>query len=94
MPRSRTLALIAGGLAALAITGVAMAHPGFGIVDRVDVLARALGISSNEVEQAKEDGTLRDLVGDLTLNQLADAYDAELGDAIDQALADGLITPE
>jgi hypothetical protein len=93
MPRSRTLALIAGGIAALAITGVAMAHPG-GIVDRVDVLARALGISSEEVEQAKEDGTLRELVGDLTLNELADAYDAELGDAIDQALADGVITPE
>ena len=93
MPRSRTLAIVAGGLVALAITGIAMAHPG-GIVDRVDVFARALGISSDEVDQAKEDGTLRDLVGDLTLNELSEAYDAELGDAIDQALSDGLITPE
>jgi hypothetical protein len=94
MPRSRTLALMVGGLAALAITGVAMAHPGLGLVDRVDVLARALGVSPDEVEQARDDGTLRDLVGDLTLNDLTEAYALETDEAIDQALADGSITPE
>jgi hypothetical protein len=94
MPRSRTLALIVGGVAALAITGAAMAHPGLGLVDRVDVLARALGISSEEVQQAKDDGSLRDLVGDLTLDDLTNAYEAEAGEAIDEALADGEITPE
>lgn len=94
MPRSRMLALIVGGVAALAITGAAMAHPGLRLVDRVDVLARALGITSEEVQQAKDDGTLRDLVGDLTLDDLTDAYQAEAGEAIDEALADGEITPE
>ena len=94
MPRSRMLALIVGGVAALAITGAAMAHPGLRLVDRVDVLARALGITSEEVQQAKDDGTLRDLVGDLTLDDLTDAYQTEAGEAIDEALADGEITPE
>lgn len=93
MPRSRTLAIIVGGVAALAITGAAMAHPGLGLVDRVDVLARALGISADEVEQAKDDGTLRDLMGDLTLDDLSEAFGAETDAAIDEALADGSITP-
>ncbi|MDA0353610.1 MAG: hypothetical protein O3A10_15595 [Chloroflexi bacterium] len=93
MPRTRTWAAIIGGIVALAITGVAWAHPG-GLVDRADVLARALGITSDEVEQAREDGTLRTLVGDLTLNQLSEAYGAELDAIIAQALADGTITAE
>lgn len=86
--------MIVGGIAALAITGAAMAHPGLGPVDRVDVLARALGMSADEVEQAKDDGTLRDLVGDLTLDDLTEAHSAAAADAIDGALADGSITPE
>ena len=92
--RPRTLAIIVGGVAALAITGAAIAHPGLRLVDRVDVLARALGISADEVEQAKDDGTLHDLVGDLSIDDLSEAYTTAAEEAIDEALAAGAITPE
>ena len=48
-----TIGLAVGGLTALLIVGTAMAHPGGGIVHRVEVLAEALGITTAEVETAK-----------------------------------------
>ena len=93
MRRTRkTVAIAVGGLAALLLVGSALAHPGGGLVDRVDVLARALGITADEVEQAKEDGTLRDLLADVTRDDLRTAYEEEATEAIDDASDDGEIT--
>ena len=88
------LAVLLGGVIALLITGTAMAHlgVGLGLVDRVDVLAGVLGISSEEVEQAKEAGTLSDLPADVTFGELAEAYQAASAEAIDDAVAAGSIT--
>ncbi len=94
MRRTKTiLATLAGGAAALLLIGSAMAHPG-GIVDRVDVLAEALGISAEEVETAKDDGTLKDLLDDVSRDDLKDAYESVAGEAIDAASAGGEITSE
>ena len=93
--RTKTaIAALAGGAAALLLVGSVMAHPGFGIVDRVDVLAEALGISAEEVETAKEDGTLRDLLDDVTRDDLHEAYETVAGEAIDAASEAGEITSE
>ena len=88
----KTVAIAVGGLAALLLVGSALAHPGGGLVDRVDVLARALGITADEVEQAKEDGTLRDLLADVTRDDLRTAYEEQATEAIDSASDDGEIT--
>ena len=87
------LAALAGGAAALLLIGSAMAHPR-GIVDRVDVLAEALGITAEEVETAKEDGTLKDLLDDVSRDDLRAAYETVAGEAIDAASEDGEITAE
>ncbi|MYE47483.1 MAG: hypothetical protein F4X25_12225 [Chloroflexi bacterium] len=93
--RTKTaIAALAGGAAALLLVGSVMAHPGFRIVDRVDVLAEALGISAEDVETAKEDGTLRDLLDDVTRDDLKDAYETVAGEAIDAASEAGEITSE
>ena len=84
---------VAGGAAALLLIGSAMAHPG-GIVDRVDVLAEALGITAEEVETAKDDGTLKELLDDVSRDDLKDAYETVAGEAIDAASESGEITSE
>ena len=85
------LATLAGGAAALLLVGSAMAHPG-GIVDRVDVLAEALGITAEEIETAKDDGTLKDLLADVSKDDLKTAYETAAGEAIDTASESGDIT--
>ncbi|MYI82974.1 MAG: hypothetical protein F4056_06670, partial [Chloroflexi bacterium] len=85
------VAALAGGTAALLLIGSAMAHPR-GIVDRVDVLAEALGITAAEVETAREDGTLKDLLDDVSRDDLKEAYETVAGEAIDAASEDGEIT--
>ena len=93
----RTKALTAavlGGAAALLLAGVAWAHPGGGLADPAEVLARALGVTAAEVEQAKEDGTLKAMLGGVTLDQLAQAREDASNDAIDDALGGGSITAE
>lgn len=93
MRRTKAMVAVAlGGLAALLLVGSALAHPGGGIVDRVDVLARALGITAGEVEQAKEDGTLKDLLADISRDDLRTAYQDEATGAIDDASGAGEIT--
>ena len=93
MSRTKTMiGLVVGGLAALLIVGTALAHPGGGIVHRVEVLAEALGITTAEVETAKEDGTLKDLLADVTKDDLRTAYETAATAAIDTASADGEIT--
>ena len=71
-----------------------MAHPRVRLVDRVDVFARVLGISSNEVEQATDDGTLRDLLADVTIGELGEAYEEASNEAIEAAVAAGTIDPD
>ncbi len=93
MGRTKTAAaMVLGALAALLIVGTALAHPGSGIVDRVDVIARALGITADEVEQARDDGTLKDLLADVSKEDLQTAYEEEATSAIDGASAAGDIT--
>ena len=87
-------AIVLGGAAALLLAGVAWAHPGGGLADRADVLARVLGITAEEVEQAKEDGTLRSMLDGVTLGQLAQAREDASNAAIDEALDGGAITGE
>ena len=87
------LAALAGGAAALLLIGSAMAHPR-GIVDRVDVLAEALGISAAEVESARDDGTLKELLADVSRDDVKAAYETVAGEAIDAASEDGEITAE
>ena len=87
------LAALAGGAAALLLIGSAMAHPR-GIVDRIDVLAEALGITAEEVETARDDGTLKDLLDDVSRDDLKEAYETVAGEAIDAASEAGEITSE
>ncbi len=93
MTRTKTMiGLVVGGLAALLVVGTALAHPGGGIVSRAEVLAEALGITTDEVETAKEDGTLKDLLADVTKDDLQTAYETTATTAIDAASTDGEIT--
>ena len=93
MSRTKTMiALVAGGLAALLLVGTALAHPGGGLVSRVEVLAEALGITTDEFEQAKEDGALKDLLADVTKDDLRTAYETAAATAIDGASEAGDIT--
>ena len=71
-----------------------LAYPGGGLVDEVDVLAQALGISAEEVEQAKEDGTLKDLLADMNRVALVAAFVDARDAAIDAAVEAGDITAE
>ena len=93
MTRKRIIAALAGGVAALLLLGSALAHPGGGIVDRVEVLAGALGLSTAEVETARADGTLKELLAEVSRDDLREAYEAAASEAIDAAAADGAITP-
>ena len=94
MARTRAMAAAAlGGVAALLVVGTALAHPGGRIVDRVDVLAQVLGITSGEVEQAREVGTLASLLADVSRGDLRAAYEDEATRVIDGAAQAGEITP-
>ncbi len=91
MRRKKVIATLVGGAAAVLLVGSAMAHPG-GIVDRVEVLAEALGITSEEVETAKEDGALKDLLADVSKDDFKTAYETAADEAIDTASESGDIT--
>lgn len=58
------------------------------------VLAEQLGITVEELQAAREEGTLRDLLADLDRDALRDAMEAAWNAAIDQALADGAISED
>ena len=92
MTRTKTAAMVLGALAALLLLGSALAHPGHGLVDRVDVIARALGITADEVEQARSDGTLRDLLAGVSSEDMRAAYEEEATSAVDGAVTAGDIT--
>lgn len=93
MSRTKTIIAVAvGGLAALLLVGTALAHPGGKLVSRVDVLAEALGITTDAVELAKEEGTLKGLLADVTKDELQTAYETAATAAVDDASDAGDIT--
>lgn len=61
-----------------------------------EAIADALGVSVEELQAAKEDGTARQLVEDsgVDMETLQAARDAAREEMISQALADGVITEE
>ena len=65
-------------------------------MDHDAVLADILGLSVEELEAAKEDGSLRDLVeaSGLTPEEMMTAMQAAHETAVSQAVADGVITQE
>ena len=90
--RTRTwIAALLGGAAALLIAAAASAH-GPGLAGRTEVLAQALGVGADEVEQARADGALRAMLDGVTLGELAQARTDASNAAIDAALAGGSIT--
>lgn len=90
--RTRTwIAALLGGAAALLIAAAASAH-GPGLAGRTEVLAQALGVGADEVEQARADGSLRAMLAGVTLGELAQARTDASNAAIDAALAGGSIT--
>jgi hypothetical protein len=65
-------------------------------IDREAVMAEALGLSVEELQAAREDGTLRELIAGLDLDrvEMQERMQAAHEAAIDQAVADGVITRE
>ncbi|MBE2224246.1 MAG: hypothetical protein IAF02_22090, partial [Anaerolineae bacterium] len=65
-------------------------------LDQEDVLAELLGLTVEEFEAAKEDGTIRDLVtaSGLTQEEIMTAMQTARETAVAQAVADGVITQE
>lgn len=65
-------------------------------IDRKAVMAEILGVTVEELEAARADGTVRDLVEEsgLTREEIKTQMEAAFDAAVDQAAADGLITDE
>lgn len=63
-------------------------------IDRDALMAGVLGISVEEFEAACEDGTLRDLLANITPAELQEKTQAAFEDALDQAVDDNVITAE
>lgn len=65
-------------------------------IDHDALLAKALGVSVEDVQAAREERSLRNLFfeSDLTPAELRDALEAGYQDAVEQAVADGVITQE
>jgi hypothetical protein len=66
-------------------------------IDREALMAQALGISVDELQAAREEGkSMRELIDELGLDQaqVAEALQAAHEAAIEQAVADGVITQE
>jgi hypothetical protein len=65
-----------------------------GYLDRTALMAQALGISVDEFEAAHADGTLSDLLGDMTSADLQEKMQAAVETAVQQAVSDNAITQE
>jgi hypothetical protein len=63
-------------------------------IDRGALMAGVLGLSAEEFEAAREDGTLRDLLADITPAELQEKTQAAFEDALQQAVEDNVITAE
>jgi hypothetical protein len=63
-------------------------------IDRGTLMAGALDLSVEEFEAAREDGTLRDLLADITPAELQEKAQAAFEDALQQAVKDNIITAD
>jgi transcriptional regulator CtsR len=63
-------------------------------IDRDALMAGVLGLSVEEFEAARENGTLRDLLADITPAELQEKTQAAFEDALQQAVEDKVITAE
>lgn len=65
-----------------------------GYMDRDAVMAEVLGLSIEEFEAAREDGSLRDLLANITPAELQEKMQAAMENALQQAVDDNVITSE
>lgn len=65
-----------------------------GELDHEAIMAEALGLSVEELQAAQEDGTLRDLLANITPAELHANMQAAMTAAVQQAVADNVITQE
>jgi hypothetical protein len=65
-----------------------------GYIDREAIMAQVLGLSVDELAAAREDGTLRDLLANITPADLQERMSAAAEAAVAQAVADNVITQE
>lgn len=60
-------------------------------IDREAIMAEALGLSVDELTTAREDGTLRDLLSNITPAELQESMQAATEAAVQKAVADNVI---
>jgi hypothetical protein len=65
-----------------------------GVLDREAILAEALDISVDELQAAREAGTLRELLANITPAELQTRTQAAMTAAVQQAVTDNVITQE
>jgi uncharacterized protein YidB (DUF937 family) len=65
-----------------------------GYLDRTALMAQALGVSVEEFEAAHDEGTLGDLLADITPADLQEKMQTAVEDAVRQAVNDNVITQE
>jgi hypothetical protein len=65
-----------------------------GYLDHSAIMAQALGLSLEEFEAAHEDGTLSELLADITPADLQERMQSAVEDAVQQAVDDNVITAE
>ena len=65
-----------------------------GVLDRGVLMAEALGLSVEEYEAAREDGSLSDLLANITPAELQTKMQEAMEAAVQQAVADNIITQE
>lgn len=65
-------------------------------IDREAIMVEVLGVSMDELEAARDDGTLRDLLSNLNLDrgEMGEQMKAAMDAALNQAVGDGVITQE
>ena len=63
-------------------------------IDRAQIMADVLGVTVEELEAAREAGTLRDLMAEVDHATLHEKLQAAMDSAVAQAVADGVITQE
>ena len=61
-------------------------------IDRQAILAEILGMTVEEIEAAREDGSLSDIMANITPADLQEQMQAAMETAVNQAVADGAIT--
>lgn len=62
------------------------------VIDREAILAEVLGMTVEELEVAREDGSLYDILANITPADLQEQTQAAMETAVNQAVADGAIT--